>query len=146
MLGDPIHVGPLGSGAAAKLVANSTLFAVLCALGEAVSLSKKLGLSDETVFEVLAATPLGGHAKRRRAAIEEGAYPPRFTLSLARKDADLILAQAAEAGIDLRVAAAARSWLAEADDAGWGALDYSSILALVLGQPEPKPNSRRGEG
>ena len=39
-LGSPLHVGPLGSGAAAKLVANHTLFAVLTAFGEAVALAR----------------------------------------------------------------------------------------------------------
>jgi hypothetical protein len=36
-LGTPIRVGPLGSGAAAKLVANATLFGVLGLLGEALA-------------------------------------------------------------------------------------------------------------
>ena len=43
-LGDPIHVGGLCNGAAAKLVANSTLFAVIAALGEAIALGDCLGL------------------------------------------------------------------------------------------------------
>ncbi|MBM0255597.1 NAD(P)-binding domain-containing protein [Micromonospora sp. 4G55] len=43
-LGSPMHVGPLGAGAAAKLVANSTLFGVLAVLGEALALADGLGL------------------------------------------------------------------------------------------------------
>jgi 3-hydroxyisobutyrate dehydrogenase/2-hydroxy-3-oxopropionate reductase len=132
VLGEPLHVGPLGSGAAAKLVANSTLFAVLCGLGEAVALGQGLGLRRETVFDVLAATPLAAQAERRRSAIEEGAYPPRFKLSLARKDAELVRAAAEQAGLDLRVAEAARSWLAEGEEAGLGDLDYSALLTLLL--------------
>ena len=42
VLGIPLHVGPLGAGAAAKLVANSTLFGVLGVLGEAVALARGL--------------------------------------------------------------------------------------------------------
>lgn len=75
VLGDPLHAGPLGSGAAAKLVANSTLFAVLGALGEAIVLGEGLGLSREAVFEVLNATPLQAQAERRRSAIEAGELP-----------------------------------------------------------------------
>lgn len=130
-LGEPMHVGDVGSGAAAKLVANSTLFGAIGVLGEAVSLADALGLSREVTFDVLAASPIAAQAERRRAAIEAGDYPARFALSLARKDADLI---AAEAEADLRLAAAARSWLVEADDAGWGDRDYSAVLARILGE------------
>src|SRR6266508_3566766 len=128
-LGEPMHVGELGSGAAAKLVANSTLFAVICALGEAVALGEELGLSRDRIFDVLAATPLAAQAERRRQAIESGSYPPRFKLSLARKDAELVLAAAKEAGVDLRLA---RTWFAEAEESGLGALDYSAVLARLL--------------
>jgi 3-hydroxyisobutyrate dehydrogenase/2-hydroxy-3-oxopropionate reductase len=131
-LGDPRHLGPLGSGAAAKLVANSTLFGVLTALGEALALAHGLGLATNATFDALATTPLAAQAERRRAAVESGEYARRFALSLAVKDSDLIIEAAAEAGIDLRVAPAARAWLAEAEEAGWGSRDYSAILAWIL--------------
>jgi 3-hydroxyisobutyrate dehydrogenase-like beta-hydroxyacid dehydrogenase len=132
-LGDPIHVGPLGAGSAAKLVANSTLFGVLAALGETLALAQGLGLSPSVTFYVLATTPLAGQAERRRAAIESGEYPRRFALSLAVKDMDLIAEAAAGSGVDLRVATAARAWLADAEAAGWGDRDYSAALAWILG-------------
>ena len=132
-LGSPLHVGPLGSGAAAKLVANTTLVGTIGVLGEALALADGLGLSREKAFEVLAATPLAGQAERRREAIEGGEYPPRFTLYLARKDAELVVAAAEEAGVDLRLTDAARRWLADADEAGWGDRDYSAVLAWILG-------------
>jgi len=131
-LGTPIHVGPLGAGAAAKLVANSTLFGVIGALGETLALADALGLDREATFNVLAETPLAAQAERRRAGIESGDFPPRFRLHLARKDADLVAAAAG--GVDLRVLEAARSWLAEADDASWGDRDYAAVLAWILGK------------
>jgi 3-hydroxyisobutyrate dehydrogenase-like beta-hydroxyacid dehydrogenase len=134
-LGSPLHVGELGSGAAAKLVANLTLLGVLGLLGEALALARGLGLSRETAFEVLAATPLAAQAERRRPSIESGEYPARFSLSLARKDAELISDAAAEAGVDVRVTKAARTWLADANEAGWADRDYSSVLAWILGKP-----------
>lgn len=132
VLGSPVHFGPLGTGTAAKLVANSTLFGTLGVLGEALALADGLGLSRETAFEVLAATPLAAQAERRRESIESGDYPPRFALSLARKDADLILEAAAGVNVDLRLIQAARAWLAEAQDAGRGDSDYSAVLAEIL--------------
>jgi 3-hydroxyisobutyrate dehydrogenase-like beta-hydroxyacid dehydrogenase len=131
-LGSPLHVGPLGSGAAAKLVANTTLVGTIGVLGEALALADGLGLSQEKAFEVLAATPLAPQAERRRESIESGEYPPRFALYLARKDAELVVAAAREAGVDLRLTEAARSWLAEAEEAGLGDRDYSAVLARIL--------------
>jgi len=134
-LGSPIHVGPLGAGSAAKLVANSTLFGVMGVLGEALALARALGLPDDMAFEVLAATPLAAQADRRRPSLEGGEYPARFSLSLARKDAELILAAAAAAGADLRLAKAALAWLEDAEGAGLGNQDYSAVLAHMLGGP-----------
>jgi 3-hydroxyisobutyrate dehydrogenase-like beta-hydroxyacid dehydrogenase len=132
VLGSPLHVGPLGSGAAAKLVANTTLVGTIGVLGEALALADGLGLPREKAFEVLAATPLGAQAERRRESVESGEYPPRFALYLARKDAELVAAAAREAGVDLRLTEAARSWLAEAEEAGLGDRDYSAVLARIL--------------
>jgi 3-hydroxyisobutyrate dehydrogenase-like beta-hydroxyacid dehydrogenase len=130
VLGSPVHVGPLGAGAAAKLIANFTLFGVLGIIGEAVAAGDRLELSRDTVFEVLATTPVAAQAERRRPAIERNEYPRRFALSLAKKDVDL-LAEAADR-IDMRVFEAARSWLADAAAAGRGELDYSAMLAQII--------------
>ena len=132
VLGTPLHLGPLGAGTAAKLMANTILLDVLCVLGEALALGRGLGLSSEKAFEVLAATPLAAQADRRRPAIESGEHPKRFGLSLAVKDADLILEAAGGAGVPLRIGTAARAWFAEADAAGMGGRDYSAVLARIL--------------
>ena len=131
-LGSPVHVGPLGSGAAAKLVANLTLVGVLGVLGESLALAAALGLEREAAWDVLGATPLAAQTERRRAAFERGDYPPRFPLSLARKDVDLIAAFAADQGLDLRVTEAAGSWLREAEQAGLGESDYTAALARIV--------------
>ena len=132
ILGSVLHVGPLGAGQAAKLVANATLFGTLAALGEAMALADGLGLSRSSAYELLAATPLAGQAERRRETIEQGDYPPRFPLTLARKDAELIAEAASAAGIDLRLVEAARTWLADADAAGSGNRDYTAVLATIF--------------
>lgn len=132
-LGEPLHAGPLGAGAAAKLVANTTLFGTISVLGEALVLARALGLPKDVAFDVLAATPVATQAERRRAAVETGEYPPRFSLSLARKDADLVAEAAAASGASLPVQDVARARLRDAEDAGWGDRDYSALLAWMLG-------------
>lgn len=132
-LGSPLHVGPLGTGAGAKLIANTTLFAALAGLGEALALAQGLALPRDVAFQVLAVTPLAAQAERRRPSIETGEYPSRFSLSLARKDAELIAKAAEASGVDLRLAAAARTWIEEAEDGGWGDRDYAAVLDWILG-------------
>jgi 3-hydroxyisobutyrate dehydrogenase-like beta-hydroxyacid dehydrogenase len=133
VLGRVLRVGPLGAGTAAKLVANSTLVGIIGVLGEALALAEGLGLPRDTAFDVLATTALAAQAERRRAAFESGEYPPRFTLSLARKDSDLILEAAGAAGIETRLVAAARRWLADAEARDRGEDDYSAVLAEIVG-------------
>jgi 3-hydroxyisobutyrate dehydrogenase/2-hydroxy-3-oxopropionate reductase len=140
-LGTVHHVGELGAGAAAKLVANSTLFGTLAMLGEALRLADRLGLSRDATFEVLSTTALAQPAERRRAAVEANDYPPRFPLYLARKDADLVTGAAPE----LRLAQAGRSWLADADDASWGDRDYSALLAWILDVADERQDQRDDE-
>ena len=136
-LGTVLHLGSVGAGAAAKLVANTTLVGVIGILGEALALAETLGLSREAAFEVLGKTALADQAERRRAAVESGEYPPRFALYLARKDADLILEAAEKAGIELRLTKGAREWLADAEAAGLGDADYSAVLARILEGVKP---------
>jgi 3-hydroxyisobutyrate dehydrogenase/2-hydroxy-3-oxopropionate reductase len=137
VLGEPLHVGPLGSGAAAKLVANSTLLGVLCLLGEGVALGEALGLERDSVFEVLAGTPLAQQAERRRPALEGGKFERRFALGLAEKDGGLVTDAARTEALELGMAKAAQEYFEQATEAGWADLDYSAILAFITDRPKP---------
>jgi 3-hydroxyisobutyrate dehydrogenase/2-hydroxy-3-oxopropionate reductase len=131
-LGTPIHVGGPGAGAAAKLVANSTLFGVLTSLGEAIALADGLGLERAATFEVLRHTPLADQARRRREPLAAQSYPTRFALSLARKDAMLIAEAARAARVPVPVAEAALGWFTAAERAGAGASDYTAVLDTIV--------------
>jgi 3-hydroxyisobutyrate dehydrogenase-like beta-hydroxyacid dehydrogenase len=138
-LGEVIHTGPLGTGTAAKLTANSTLFGVLGVFGEALALAARLGLAPETALRVLQETPLSPQVERRRAALSSDTYPLRFALAMALKDAELIRSAADTCQIDLRLAPAARSWLTEAAESGpdAAAVDYSTVLRHILARHRP---------
>jgi 3-hydroxyisobutyrate dehydrogenase/2-hydroxy-3-oxopropionate reductase len=140
-LGSPTRMGGIGAGSGAKLVANAALFGVVGLLGESLALARGLGLSSEAAFDVLAATPLAAQAERRRPALETGRYPARFTLALALKDAALVLDAAATRGVDVRLAAAMRTWLVDAARAGLSASDYTAVLAHIGAGAVPAPNS-----
>jgi 3-hydroxyisobutyrate dehydrogenase-like beta-hydroxyacid dehydrogenase len=138
-LGTVHHLGGFGAGSAAKLVANATLINTLAAVGESLSLGRRLGLADDAVFDLLALTPLAAQAGRRRESVLHDEWPVRFELGLAGKDANLVAEAAEEIGADLRVASAAGSWFHEAAAAGLSSADYSRVLAHIAA-------TARGEG
>jgi 3-hydroxyisobutyrate dehydrogenase-like beta-hydroxyacid dehydrogenase len=138
-MGVPYHLGPVGSGASMKLVANSTLGSLMTALGEALALADRLGLDQRDVFDVLVGSPIGVTAKSKRNNISSGRYPPNFKLRLAVKDVDLVHDTATRLGLELRVAEAARSWLKDAERKGLGEMDYSAVIALITGSPAELP-------
>jgi 3-hydroxyisobutyrate dehydrogenase-like beta-hydroxyacid dehydrogenase len=127
-------VGEPGAGAAMKLVVNSTLGVIIGALGEALALGETLGLERAALLDVLADSPLGATAKSKRESIEGRSYPPRFKLSLAAKDAQLVTEAAAARGLELPVVAAARRWMDAANADGLGGCDYSAVVAKILGE------------
>ena len=118
-LGTVLEVGPVGSGAAAKLVANAGLLGELAALGDVVALGRALGVDEQLIFEGLATTPLAAPAERRRSVLQGEPSPPRFPARLAAKDARLML----EHGDFGTIEAALRALDAADDDA-----DYTALL------------------
>jgi 3-hydroxyisobutyrate dehydrogenase/2-hydroxy-3-oxopropionate reductase len=91
LLGEVRHVGPLGSGARLKLVANSMLGTVATAAAELQTAGEAAGLDSEQVFWVLAR--LVPALEMRRAGYIDGRYEPAlFALRDLRKDLDLALA------------------------------------------------------
>ncbi|MDQ3642565.1 MAG: NAD(P)-dependent oxidoreductase [Actinomycetota bacterium] len=134
-MGEPVHVGPSGAGAAVKLVINSALGALMGSLGEALALGDAWGLDEAILLDALEVSPLGPTVTRKRQNIAGETYPPSFKLALARKDMALVVEVAAQAGLHLRIAHAAKDWLDEADESGLGDLDYSSVVAQIRGAP-----------
>ena len=127
-LGTPRHIGPLGTGAAMKLVVNSTLFPVVAAIGEALALGDRLGLSQAAVLDVLEISALAASVKSKRERIESGTFEPNFRLDTALKDANLI--DRATDG-EFPLARVSRDVLAQAEEAGMGQRDYSAVVAHI---------------
>ncbi len=133
--GRPIHMGPPGSGAAMKLVANSTLGALMSGLAEALTLADAFALDQSTVLDILAESPIGVTVRSKRDLIESGRFPPNFKLSLAAKDLRLVTGTAQNAGLQLPLAMAARAWFELSDSEGLGPYDYSAVTARARNRP-----------
>ncbi|WP_326723372.1 MULTISPECIES: NAD(P)-dependent oxidoreductase [unclassified Streptomyces] len=81
--GTVTRTGPLGSGAALKLVVNASVVGGVALVAEAMRLADALGVDEDTARNALANGPLGGAVGR---AFAEGVH---FDTALAVKDADL---------------------------------------------------------
>jgi 3-hydroxyisobutyrate dehydrogenase-like beta-hydroxyacid dehydrogenase len=138
-LGTVHHVGGLGSGAATKVVVNSTLGAAIAAFGEALALGDDFGLERSVVLDVLADTPIASTVEAKRGNVESGRYPANFKLSLALKDLNLVTQIAEAAGRRLELAEASRDWLERAAQAGAGDLDYSAVIATITADGGRRP-------
>jgi 3-hydroxyisobutyrate dehydrogenase-like beta-hydroxyacid dehydrogenase len=146
VLGSPRHIGPLGSGAAMKLVVNSTLGPVMAAVGEALALGQALGLDRGAVLDVLEGAVVGPTIKSKRGRIESGVYAPNFRLETALKDSNLLTRAAEARGVRLRLAETVRALLAEADAAGLSRMDYSALIAHIAALPASLPEPPRDPG
>ena len=90
-LGTVRHVGPSGTAAQLKLVANSMLADVTLSAAELQVAGESSGLDPEEVFWVLKRI-VPGLEPRRAGYIEDRHTPPLFALRDLRKDLDLALA------------------------------------------------------
>lgn len=109
------HLGPSGSGTAAKLVVNTLLGVGMQAIAEACAFGEKQGLEREQLLAVLSKTAVvaPAHAgKLLRAAHDD--YTPQFPLRLMNKDFRLIMETAANLNLALPATEAAFLLNAEA--------------------------------
>lgn len=134
VLGEPILIGSLGSGAAMKLVVNSTLGAIQLAFGEALALAEGQGLDLSTTLDVLEGSSIGPAVKKKRHMLETGVFEPSFKLILAAKDMRLVTEAARAVGVELPGAAAARAAFEAAVDSGLQDCDYSAVAAFLSGR------------
>jgi 3-hydroxyisobutyrate dehydrogenase len=134
------HIGALGSGATMKLAVNLPLLVYWQALGEALAICKPLNLSADRLIDILsdtAGTPAA--MKGRRAAIEQvlNGQPgdTAFGLSAAKKDLATAIQFAATIHAELPVAASALACFEEAEAAGLGDADATTISVRWAQRP-----------
>jgi 3-hydroxyisobutyrate dehydrogenase/2-hydroxy-3-oxopropionate reductase len=124
-LGTVRHVGPLGSGARLKLVANSMLADVVLAAAELQVAGERAGLQPDDVFWVLERmAPL--LAARRNGIVENRHEPTLFALRDLRKDLDLAVGLFEPSEIRTPMTAQARQLVATAASR-YGDLDITAV-------------------
>ena len=127
------YVGPIGSGAIAKLVHNCTGYIIQCALAEVFTMGVKAGVEPLALWQAVrrGATGRRGPFEGLAQHLLPGNFdPPDFALRLARKDVDLAASVGREFGVPMKMANLALQELTEALNRGWGNRD--SRVAMLL--------------
>jgi 3-hydroxyisobutyrate dehydrogenase len=94
-----LHLGPLGSAEAAKLLNNLVFIAQLGLALETFKFAEQLGINRAALAAVLANASGGSRAAAILAQMDFDASGPRAALAVLRKDIDLVLGLAAEADV-----------------------------------------------
>jgi len=127
------HVGPLGAGATMKLAVNLPLLVYWQALGEALTICKPLDLRADRLIDILSDTAGAPAAMKGRGAIIAkvlGGAPlgeTAFGISAAKKDLATAVQFAASIHAELPVAASALACFEEAEAAGLGEADATTV-------------------
>ncbi len=139
-----IHAGPAGTGQAAKICNNLMLGIQMISVCEAMALAERLGLSQQTLFEIASKSsgqcwsltsycPVPGPVPSSPA---NRGYAPGFTVAMMRKD--LKLAQEAAQAVGARTPLGAEAYQLYnlfASPATEG-LDFSAIVRMIAGKDD----------
>ncbi|KQY72520.1 NAD(P)-dependent oxidoreductase [Ensifer sp. Root142] len=132
-LGSAIHlVGPIGSGALAKLCVNTLLGVQVTALAELVGMLKRSGVDVEQTMKVVAATPVWSPvAARSIDSMLAGNFATQFPVELAEKDFGYVLAAAGSPAAAPTIAAA-HNVFRNAQAKGLQHLNLTGVVQLFL--------------
>jgi 3-hydroxyisobutyrate dehydrogenase-like beta-hydroxyacid dehydrogenase len=133
------HLGPLGLGNTAKLVNSLLAFTATWGSLEVLAVAAKAGIDLRTMIDVVRAGGAGNiFTDRMVEGINQRGRPTMFALSLAAKDAALLLDVAREAGVPVPVAAQVSQALVAAVGAGLGERDFTDLVELIERQANVK--------
>jgi 3-hydroxyisobutyrate dehydrogenase len=126
-----MSLGEAGAGTRLKLAVNSWVVAVTQGAAETIALAEALGLDPNLVIEAVDGGALDLPYFRMKARLMmEREFPPSFTLTLAAKDARLVVEASERHGADLPAARAVAARMAEAAQAGHGDDDMAATYLL----------------
>ena len=138
-LGEHIfHVGPLGTGEAVKLVNNLLAACHAAALGEALNIGVRFGLSPRVLYDVISTSSGDCWSLRTRvpypdvlaASPANEDFAPGFMTDLMHKDVGLALALARDVGAPAPLGGLVEQLYGAARAQGYGGKDFSVVAKL----------------
>ena len=127
------HVGPVGNGALMKLAINLPLLVYWQALGEALALSRSVGLDPSRLMDLFADTSGGTNVIKMRgpavATMLEGGDPGPvgFPIDGGLKDLRTMLAEGQARGLELPLVERTLACFEQASRDRWGGRDAASM-------------------
>ncbi len=127
------HVGPVGNGALMKLAINLPLLVYWQALGEALALSRNVGLDPSRLMDLFADTSGGTNVIKMRgpavATMLKGGDPGPvgFPIDGGLKDLRTMLAEGKERGLELPLVERTLACFERASRDSWGGRDAASM-------------------
>lgn len=132
MGGRSFHLGGLGAASDLKVITNMLAFVHLVACGDALMLAKRAGLDLAQAYEAISASSGTSFVHETEGqVILNGSYDIGFTIDLALKDLDLVLALGGETAIPLDLAALVRDRFAEARERYGGSAWSPRVVQLL---------------
>lgn len=127
-----LRIGPIGSGNAVKIVNNLLLGCNMAAVAEALALGRQMGLSLETMKEVIGGSSGNSYVftAKMDSYILPKSYEGGFAADLQQKDLRLALDSGADQKVPMPMTAAAAQIYAAARSLGNGRKDISSIVEV----------------
>lgn len=136
------HVGPNGAGSAMKVIVNLMIGMTVLAVAETLTLGRQAGLDPHQMLEILGQTAVSSpHLRNKGRMMIEGNFEPSFALKYMQKDFDLIMEASHDLRTPLFASAVAHQVYTAANVAGYGDLDYSSVVKFLenTARMQPRP-------
>ncbi len=126
--GRTIWLGESGAGSAAKVMINSWVIGIVGVLAETITLAEGMSVDPQVFFDAIEGGALDlPYARLKGPPMVQRSFDDvSFALSLARKDAELVLAAADEAGLELPMMQGALARLRRAEADGHGDEDMAA--------------------
>lgn len=133
LAGQVVRVGGPGAGAAMKLAVNAVVFGLNQAIAESLVMAERSGIDRSTAYEVFASSAIAAPVVHYRRAVFEQpeSTPVSFSIDLANKDLDLILALAADVGTTMPQAEANKAVMGGAGRSGLGGRDMGEVATFI---------------
>jgi 3-hydroxyisobutyrate dehydrogenase-like beta-hydroxyacid dehydrogenase len=127
------HTGPPGAGAKMKLVTNLVLGLNRAALAEGLAFASSLGLDLTLSLAVMRGSAAYSKIMDTKGErMIHGDFAPDARLSQHLKDVRLIVDIGRQAGLPMPLSAVHRAVLEQAEAAGYGELDNSAIISVLI--------------
>jgi len=138
--GKTVWVGEAGAGSRMKLVFNNWAFGIVEAVAESITLAEGLAIDPRDFLRVVDGTHLDTpYLHLKGEMMIEGHFEPAFKLALARKDANLIVEAARDAGLELALSEAVSAHFDRAIELGHGEEDMAAVHRAIASEPNLRP-------